>query len=196
MPFPDGREPDDDRDHGRADEEFAAVVFDEDFVRGARIHEPSAVERLLAAAEARAEAEARARARGRTPDGEYEGEGPGFGPRGEDRDHDPYAAYDVGEEYDEYRDGGHRRFGGHSGRIRWHRPVAWMLALLLGMGMVALAVSAVYRGASDPKDPGVRPPAPTGVEQGAEQSALSSAEASSASPDHSRPVASAGPRTP
>ncbi|MDG4858398.1 hypothetical protein P8605_09575, partial [Streptomyces sp. T-3] len=56
-PFPDGWEPDDDH-HGGADEEFAAVVFDEDFVRAAPIHEPTAVERLLAAAQARAEAEA------------------------------------------------------------------------------------------------------------------------------------------
>ena len=55
-PFPDGWEPDDDR--GGADEEFASVVFDEDFVRSAAVHEPTAVERLLAAAEARAEAEA------------------------------------------------------------------------------------------------------------------------------------------
>ncbi|MGW3628461.1 SCO2584 family spore wall biosynthesis protein, partial [Streptomyces sp. NPDC000880] len=49
-PFPDGWEPDDDR--GGADEDFASVVFDEDFVRAAEIHEPTAVERLLAAAQA------------------------------------------------------------------------------------------------------------------------------------------------
>ncbi|GAA2227589.1 hypothetical protein GCM10010232_11600 [Streptomyces amakusaensis] len=55
-PFPDGWEPDDDR--GGADEDFAPVVFDEDFVKAALIREPSAVERLLAAAQARAEAEA------------------------------------------------------------------------------------------------------------------------------------------
>ncbi|MGW3802578.1 SCO2584 family spore wall biosynthesis protein, partial [Streptomyces clavifer] len=62
-PFPDGGEPDDDR--GGADEDFAAVVFDEDFVQSAEMHEPTAVERLLAAAQARAEAEAgRARAGG------------------------------------------------------------------------------------------------------------------------------------
>uniref|UniRef100_UPI000AEF2297 SCO2584 family spore wall biosynthesis protein n=2 Tax=Streptomyces TaxID=1883 RepID=UPI000AEF2297 len=47
-PFPDGWEPDDDR--GGADEDFASVVFDEDFVRSAPVHEPTAVERLLAAA--------------------------------------------------------------------------------------------------------------------------------------------------
>ncbi|PWS42147.1 hypothetical protein DKT74_23705, partial [Streptomyces sp. ZEA17I] len=55
-PFPDGWEPDDDR--GGADKDFASVVFDEDFVRAAVVHEPTAVERLLAAAEARAQADA------------------------------------------------------------------------------------------------------------------------------------------
>ncbi|MEU8353072.1 hypothetical protein AB0C60_27790, partial [Streptomyces sp. NPDC048845] len=52
-PFQDGDEPDSDS-HGAADEEFATVVFDEDFVRSAEIHEPSAVERMLAAAHATA----------------------------------------------------------------------------------------------------------------------------------------------
>lgn len=61
-PFPDGWEPDDDHDRGVSDEEFASVVFDEAFVRAAVVHEPTAVERLLAAAQARAEAsEAEAR---------------------------------------------------------------------------------------------------------------------------------------
>lgn len=192
-PFPDGREPDDDRDHERADEEFAAVVFDEDFVRGARIHEPSAVERLLAAAEARAEAEARARARGRAGEFEGEGEGSGFGRSAGDHAQDLHGAYEVGEEYDEYRDGGHGRFGGHGGRIRWHRPVAWMLALVLGVGMVALAFSAVYRGASGgSKAPLAPPPASTGVEQGAAPYGTGP----SASPDYSAPLVSASPRTP
>lgn len=61
-PFPDGWEPDDDHDRGVSDEEFASVVFDEAFVQAAAVHEPTAVERLLAAAQARAEAsEAEAR---------------------------------------------------------------------------------------------------------------------------------------
>ena len=51
-PFPDGWEPDDDHDRGVSDEEFASVVFDEAFVRAAVVHEPTAVERLLAAAQA------------------------------------------------------------------------------------------------------------------------------------------------
>ncbi|MEV8108097.1 hypothetical protein AB0Q97_38395, partial [Streptomyces sp. NPDC088135] len=71
-PFPDGWEPDDDR--GGADEDFASVVFDEDFVRAAEIHEPTAVERLLAAAQARAEAEA---STSRWPSGSADGSRPG-----------------------------------------------------------------------------------------------------------------------
>ncbi|KPC87951.1 membrane protein, partial [Streptomyces sp. NRRL WC-3753] len=77
-PFPDGRQPDDDHDRGGADDAFASVVFDEDFIRAAEFHEASAVERLVAAAHARAEAEAR-RARTRTRDAYYEAAQP-FGP--------------------------------------------------------------------------------------------------------------------
>ena len=91
-PFPDGWEPDDDRDRGGADEEFASVVFDEDFVRAAAVHEPTAVERLLAAAQARAEAsEAEARrARTRGARGDDELYDDGFGPDGRgDFGHDP-----------------------------------------------------------------------------------------------------------
>ncbi|OON80817.1 hypothetical protein GBW32_11165 [Streptomyces tsukubensis] len=196
MPFPDGREPDDDHDRGGADEEFATVVFDEDFVRSAPIHEPTAVERLLAAAEARAEAEAgRARTRAAGDDEYYDDYGR-FGP-----DHDDYGRYDtygrVGEydeyaDYDEYEAGlGQRRLGRvgrRHGPARWHRTVAWVLAVLLGAGMVALAFSAVYRGASSsPKDP-APPPASAGVGQGV--------LTPSASPDYSQPAVSAVPRTP
>lgn len=151
-PFPDGEEPDEHHhgSHGRADEEFASVVFDEEFVRSAQIHEPSAVERMLAAAEARAEAEA-ARS------------GPGFGPDGDDPDEgllrrrgrrgpaDDYDAYGD----DEYDDGDYQPYGPYGGSLRpyrgsprWHRPVAWVLAVVMGIGLVALAFSAVYRGAS------------------------------------------------
>ncbi|WP_130797639.1 hypothetical protein [Streptomyces otsuchiensis] len=45
-PFPDGEGPES-SDRGAADEAFAAVVLDEAFVEAARIHEPSARERLL-----------------------------------------------------------------------------------------------------------------------------------------------------
>lgn len=40
---------------------------------------------------------------------------------------------------------------------RWHRPVAWALAVVMGIGVVALTFAAVYRGASGgtrrPADP-------------------------------------------
>ncbi|MFI6283141.1 hypothetical protein ACIBCM_00030 [Streptomyces sp. NPDC051018] len=160
-PFPDGWEPDDDR--GGADEDFASVVFDEDFVRAAEVHEPTAVERLLAAAQARAEAEA-ARAGsglGVTEDELYDG---GYGVYGRER------AYRDGTgfgDYDEYADP-YGRHGGalrpYRGSARWHRPVAWVLALLMGIGMVALAFTAVYRGASGNRQDQVPPPATTGVD--------------------------------
>ncbi|MFM9369563.1 hypothetical protein [Streptomyces sp. Da 82-17] len=171
-PSGDGREPDDDRDHGRADEEFAAVVFDEDFVRSAAFHEPSAVERLLAAAQARAEAEHRRDAFD-GPDGRY-GDDYGHEP---DRD-DPYAAY--GHEYGQGPGQGGCVVHGSAGPCaecgetgagrrapgRWHRPVAWVLALVMGIGMVALAFTAVYRGNSSSRQDPAPPPATTGVDGG------------------------------
>ncbi|MFE5113467.1 hypothetical protein [Streptomyces sp. NPDC056663] len=189
-PFPDGWEPDDDR--GGADEDFASVVFDEDFVRAAEFHEATAVERLLAAAQARAEA-ARARAGGGPADDELydDGYGPGgaYGrgsPYGDSLDHDGLDDYDNGP------------YGPHGGSLRpyrgaarWHRPVAWLLALLMGIGMVALAFSAVYRGASANRQDQIPPPATTGVD-----SAPGSGVAPSASADVFRPTVSAVPRTP
>lgn len=191
-PFPDGWEPDDDR--GGADEDFASVVFDEDFVRAAEFHEATAVERLLAAAQARAEAEAaRTRAGGGPADDELydDGYGPGgaYGrgsPYGDPLDHDGLDDYDNGP------------YGPHGGSLRpyrgaarWHRPVAWLLALLMGIGMVALAFSAVYRGASANRQDQIPPPATTGVD-----SAPGSGVAPSASADLFRPTVSAVPRTP
>ncbi|MGC5361549.1 hypothetical protein ACPXCE_07625 [Streptomyces sp. DT24] len=162
-PFPDGWEPDDDR--GGADENFASVVFDEDFVKAAEIHEPTAVERLLAAAEARAAADA-ARARsGRVPadDDPYDdGYGSEYGTYGRD------SGYDDSLDPDDPDDGGYAygpygRHGGalrpYRGSARWHRPVAWLLALVMGIGMVALAFTAVYRGASHNRQD--RVPSPT-----------------------------------
>jgi hypothetical protein len=155
-PFPDGWEPDDDHDRGVSDEEFASVVFDEAFVRAAEVHEPTAVERLLAAAQARHEA-SEAEARERHADGHGSDEHGGFD---QDRDWDDDDPDDFG-----FPDG--RRFGpGHGRQIRWHRPVAWVLALLMGVGMVALAFTAVYRGASSGSRDRIPPPASTGPEQG------------------------------
>ncbi|MGW1008969.1 SCO2584 family spore wall biosynthesis protein [Streptomyces termitum] len=156
-PSPNGWEPDDER--GGAAEGRWDVVFDEDFVRAAAFHEPSAVERLLAAAQARAEAEteaARARTGRRTADED---------PYGDARDpHGPtYEPDDIGDDASPYgRHGGALR--PYRGSARWHRPVAWVLALLMGVGMVALAFSAVYRGAVGNQRDQV-PPASTGVDQ-------------------------------
>jgi hypothetical protein len=182
-PFPDGWEPDDDHDHGVSDEEFASVVFDEAFVRAAVVHEPTAVERLLAAAQARAEASEaearRARGRGERFDDGYGPEGHEFG---RDRDLDDL---DDTEALDD-RHGGPRAYGK---QVRWHRPVAWLLALVMGVGMVALAFAAVYRGASSGSRDQVPPPASTGLEQG-------SAAAPSVSADSAAPAVSAIPRSP
>lgn len=106
-PYPNGREPDDDR--GGADEDFASVVFDEDFVRAAAFHEPTAVERLLAAAEARAEADAR-RAGGRGGPFDDERYDEGYGPGG----YDPLDADDDG--FHE-----HGPYGRHGGSLRPYR---------------------------------------------------------------------------
>ncbi|WP_093800882.1 hypothetical protein [Streptomyces sp. Wb2n-11] len=192
-PFEDGWEPSDDR--GGADEDFASVVFDEDFVRAAEVHEPTAVERLLAAAQARAEAEAaRARAGKVPPDDDlYEdlyddGYGSGYGARGYGHD----GAYGPLDDEDEYGDGTgpYGRHGGalrpYRGNARWHRPVAWMLALLMGIGMVALAFTAVYRGASAGRHDQVPLPA---------TSDNSRPGGPSASAEYSAPAAPAVPRT-
>nr|WP_234376847.1 hypothetical protein [Streptomyces sp. TP-A0356] len=197
-PFQDGREPDDDRDRGGMDEEFASVVFDEAFIRAAVVHEPTAVERLLAAAQARAEAQdaeaRRARAMGALGDDErYED---GFGP-------DESGEFGRGRELDDFDDdpevldgryGAPGTYGrGYGKGARWHRPVAWMLALVMGIGMVALAFTAVYRGASSGRQEQVPPPATTGLEQG-QQTSVGTAPPASA--QHSPPAFSAVPRTP
>ncbi|RYJ23988.1 hypothetical protein CU044_5150 [Streptomyces sp. L-9-10] len=188
-PFPDGWEPDDDR--GGADKDFAPVVFDEDFVSAATIHEPSAVERLLAAAQARAEAEAaRARSGGGRPEDElYEevyGRDGAYGPEpGYNGEYDPDDPDALSGPYG--RHGGSLR--PYRGAARWHRPVAWLLALLMGIGMVALAFSAVYRGASNSRDGKVPQPATTGIDKPAPG-------IPSASANQSAPAVSAVPRTP
>ncbi|MGW1257067.1 SCO2584 family spore wall biosynthesis protein [Streptomyces sp. NPDC002513] len=191
-PFADGREPDDDRDRGGMDEEFASVVFDEAFVRAAVVHEPTAVERLLAAAQGRADAqEAARRARGRGARGDDDRYEDGFGPEGASFGH--HRDLDDDTEVLEGRYGPWGGWGRPYGKgARWHRPVAWMLALVMGIGMVALAFTAVYRGGSAGRQE-VPPPATTGLEQGQETGAGTSPPASANS---SPPAFSAAPRTP
>ncbi|MFI6402633.1 hypothetical protein [Streptomyces sp. NPDC050548] len=185
-PFPDGWEPDDDHDRGMSDEEFDSVVFDEAFVRAAVVHEPTAVERLLAAAQARAEAseaEARRDRRGRGARGDDDLFEDAYGRQfGHDPELDDLDDTDLAE-------GRYGAPGTYGKQVRWHRPVAWLLALVMGIGMVALAFSAVYRGASSGSRDRVPPPASTGVEQG-------TAAAPSVSADNSQPPLSAVPRTP
>ncbi|AEW94004.1 MULTISPECIES: SCO2584 family spore wall biosynthesis protein [Streptomycetaceae] len=135
-PFPDGD------DHGDADDEFASVVFDEAFVRAAPAHEPTARERRLAAAQARAEADAaRARSVGGGDDDEPPRFDDGFG-------FDGYHRRDVSDEDELGLWAGPYRHRGHYGaHTRWHRTIAWVLALVMGVGVVALSFAAVYRGA-------------------------------------------------
>lgn len=279
-PFPDGDEPEFHR--GGADDEFASVVLDEDFVRSAAIHEPTAVERILAAAQSHAEsvenaenAENAENGAARSDDGYGYGPGaegelgpadldepddpddpdddegrfdrsdylkyaddadlaelddaeddehglglyggaygvghgsrglggdaPAYGPfgpfgpgdygacgpygpnppyvpRGRSRFAPPHSPspppWDLGEEHGSdygFSDYG-RTAGGdapagarpraYRGHARWQRPVAWVLAVVMGIGMVALALSAVYRGASAQRQEPAPPPASTGV---------------------------------
>ena len=126
------------------------MVFDEEFVRSARIHEPTAQERMLAAAQARAEEPFRA-AIGMQEDDPEDEEGYLSGRPGDE--YDP----EWDEEDDDYRSfppSGHRR----PGHARWHRTVAWVLAVVMGMGVVALTVAAVYRGASSGRQQPAPPP--------------------------------------
>jgi hypothetical protein len=217
-PFPDGGGPDDDQDRGAPDDEFAPVVFDEEFVRAAPVHEPTAVERLVAAAQARAEASEaeaarRARAGGARPEEDRHDEAPGpddpglaHGPPrlgGPDTGssggfvartgQDPRGpGLPGGEAAADFAPGLFGRPGGSVRPGRWHRPVAWVLALVMGMGMVALAFTAVQRGAAGQTGQ-VPPPVstlPTPVP------APDTTAGPSASAEYSRPPAEAVPRTP
>ncbi|MFF3426567.1 hypothetical protein [Streptomyces sp. NPDC002602] len=163
-PFPDDGEPDDDR--GGADQHFASVVFDEAFVRNAEIHEPSAAERQRAADRARAEAEAARVAGGWTTEDEHDGYSyghpDGYGLDEPGWEHGPYG-HGHGHGYAE---GPYGVYGGsmrpYRGRAPWLRPVAWVLAFVMGLGMIALAFSAVYRSASGDAD---HAPAPASTPQ-------------------------------
>ncbi len=140
-----------------SDEEFASVVFDEAFVRAAVVHEPTAVERLLAAAQARAEAseaEARRAQHGRRARGDDD---PFEDAYGREFGHDP--ELDDLDDAD-LDDGRYGAPGTYGRQVRWHRPVAWLLAVVMGIGMVALAFSAVYRGGSSGGRDRVPPPPP------------------------------------
>ncbi|MDJ0340158.1 hypothetical protein QMK19_05805 [Streptomyces sp. H10-C2] len=123
------------------DDEFASLVFDEDFIRSAPVHEPTARQRMLAAARARAEAEA---VTGSVPV-------------------DP-VRYDDSESDDLYLQHARMAEGRpyRGGSVRWHRSVAWLLAVLMGIGVVALTFAAVYRGAGGGRQPAVPAPPSSG----------------------------------
>ncbi|MEU1822367.1 hypothetical protein ABZ502_07930 [Streptomyces abikoensis] len=192
-PFPDGEEPDSHL-RGGADDPFASMVFDEEFVRSATIHEPSAVERTLAADRARAEADAaRYRPGGGSADDDPYDEARGGpaghhgrlnGPRGLARDLDPDDAYGPYGRYGIAR-------GPYRGHARWQRPVAWVLAVVMGIGVIALAFTAVYRGGSSGgRQSPAPPPATTGVDA---QVGEVRVPLPSVSADSEPPVASAVP---
>ncbi|MDT0447112.1 SCO2584 family spore wall biosynthesis protein [Streptomyces johnsoniae] len=174
-PFRDGDGPNS-ADRGAADEAFAAVVLDDDFVEAAKIHEPTAAERILYAAMERAEAEAASELGFyRDPDldpGTSDGL-PGFDggddPDDEGRfDRSDYTRYLPAEDdeddlaygtcagYARYGDGPGRGEGirGPRGRealppawrpARWQRPVACVLAMVMGISVIAFALIAVQR---------------------------------------------------
>jgi hypothetical protein len=144
-------------DHGGADDEFATVVLDEAFVRSAAVHEPSARERRLAAAEARLE--------------QPEPGSPGWGvdlpgdrsdglplelrphPLGLDDDRiytEPWVGSGHAGQRRAVRWPGVAARGpagrGQVAQQRWHRPLAWVLVIVMGVSLVAVAVAAVYRG--------------------------------------------------
>ncbi|WP_329317751.1 SCO2584 family spore wall biosynthesis protein [Streptomyces sp. NBC_01262] len=138
-PFPDGE------DHGGADDEFASVVLDEAFIRAAAFHEPSHAERLLAAARA-------ARVGGIEDEpGGHDAEDAHYG----DRAHGELDPEDA--EYEEL----YAQRSPYRGHARWHRTVAWVLAVLMGIGVVALTFAAVYRGAGGGRQSDIQP-SPTG----------------------------------
>jgi hypothetical protein len=120
------------------DDEFASVVLDEDFVRSALFHEPTATERLLAVAE-----------------------GPALPPGRPGRHAGDHHAFPDPAEDDDVLASDELYAAGHPYRgssTRWHRPVAWALAVVMGIGVVALTFAAVYRGAGGARQPTIPPP--------------------------------------
>ncbi|WP_051940609.1 SCO2584 family spore wall biosynthesis protein [Phaeacidiphilus oryzae] len=166
LPYPEGW------DHGDDGDDYAAVVFDESFVRGAQVHEPTAEERILAAVEARLERETRENTAGpgrrgtpAEPNDEADaGEAGDLDDIDEADPDDPDgrtgsgglplelrplgggARYRVGHWYGGGPGGYQQNWAGYGGQSRWQRGVAWVLALVMGVGVVLLAAAAVYRG--------------------------------------------------
>lgn len=150
-----------------SEDELSSVVFDENFVRAASVHEPSATERGAAIDSAPAPTSAapertdkkveRAERADWFDDGTYP-------PDGED----PWRARTVSSP-ESLSQSAHAHaptwFAGEpwaraARATRWRRGVAWVLAVLMGVGVVAMAVTAVYRSGSSqspgtPQNPSV-----------------------------------------
>ncbi|MDX6353145.1 MAG: hypothetical protein QOF98_48 [Streptomyces sp.] len=127
------------------DDEFASLVLDEDFVRSALFHEPTARERMLAVADGPAlpPGSGRHRKQPAVPELDEGDDGPAL---------ESDALYAAGHPY-------------RGSNTRWHRPVAWALAVVMGIGVVALTFAAVYRGASGTRQPTQPPPSsPVGAQ--------------------------------
>ncbi len=152
LPFPDGDRPDN-QERGAADEVFTSVVLDDAFVQAAEIHEPTAAERILYAALERAESEAAA-AQGLY--GEHDDDEGRF-------DRSDYLRYLPLDEEDEEpartsevavpppAPGPAIAGPAQSGPppawrpVRWQRPVACVLAVVMGISVIAFALIAVQR---------------------------------------------------
>ncbi|WNI15471.1 hypothetical protein [Actinacidiphila sp. ITFR-21] len=128
------------------DDEFASLVLDEAFVRSALFHEPTARERMPAVAEGPALPQ------------------PGSGRHRREPAAVPELDDDLAPVSDELYAAGHPYRGGNT---RWHRPVAWALAVVMGIGVVALTFAAVYRGAGGTRQPTAPPPSsgPVGTQR-------------------------------
>ncbi len=168
LPFPDGDRPDS-QERRTADEVFASVVLDDDFVQAAEIHEPTAAERILYAALERAESEA-AEAQGLY--GEHDDDEGRF-------DRSDYLRYLPPEEEDEDEalgsdysvpppaPGPAIAGPAHSGPpaawrpLRWQRPVACVLAVVMGISVIAFALIAVQRSGGAGEHGQDRPPPAT-----------------------------------
>lgn len=166
-PFPNGEEPEG-RDRGAA-EELAAVVLDEAFVEAARIHEPTAAERILRAALERAESESEPPDPPPPPGG---GAGDLFDdvfaegcPADEGRfDRSDYTRYPLD---DTVAAEASRPSGPPARRpTRWQRPVACVLAMVVGLGMIALALTAVQRSGTAQRTDQLPVPPADGTEEG------------------------------
>lgn len=131
------------------------MVLDEAFIRSAAVHEPSAKERQLAAAEARNEPEPGAAGRAVEFGADrYDGLPLELRPHPAGLEDDRiYTDPWVGAGRRAVRWPGYGPRTGARGQVaqqRWHRPLAWVLVIVMGISLVAVAVASVYRGPAVP----------------------------------------------